>query len=130
MTIGSTLTATTETDFTFQANCLKPYAPVQLTGSRDGSGNLTINWLRRTRVNGEWRDYVDIPLNEQSELYDLEILNGGTVVRTFSNISTSAQIYTAVQQTTDFGSVQSAVSIKVYQRSAIVGRGIAALATV
>ena len=130
VSVGSTLTATDAIDFTFQANGLKPYAPVQIVGSRDGSGNVTISWLRRTRVNGEWRDYADIPLNEQSELYDLEILNGGTVVRSFTNISTSGQIYSAVEQTADFGMAQSSVDIKVYQLSAIVGRGIAGIATV
>ena len=130
VSVGSTLNATSAADFIFGGQCLKPYAPVHITGSRDGSNNLDIGWVRRTRVNGGWRDNVDAPLNAESELYDVEIMNGGTVVRTFSNISTSAQTYTALEQTSDFGSPQSAVSVKIYQRSAVVGRGIAGQATV
>ena len=30
----------------------RPYAPVHLVGSRDGSQNLTITWVRRTRLGG------------------------------------------------------------------------------
>ncbi len=130
VSIGSTLNATPANDFTFTAQCLKPYAPVHIAGSRDGSGNISITWVRRTRVNGGWLDNTDIPLNEQSELYDVEILNGANVVRTFSNIPTSATSYSAIDQTADFGSLQASVSIKIYQLSARVGRGVAAQVTV
>lgn len=130
VSIGSTLNATTANDFTFTAQCLKPYAPVHIAGSRDGGGNISITWVRRARVNGGWLDNTDIPLNEQSELYDVEILNGVNVVRVFSNIPTSALNYTAIDQTADFGSAQASVSIKIYQLSARVGRGVAAQAVV
>jgi hypothetical protein len=43
----------------------RPYAPVHLAGPRDGTGNLTITWVRRTRVNGVWADFTgDVPLSE------------------------------------------------------------------
>ncbi|GIW56419.1 MAG: hypothetical protein KatS3mg082_2823 [Nitrospiraceae bacterium] len=35
---------------------LKPYAPVHLAGSRNGGGDLTVTWVRRTRIGGDWRD--------------------------------------------------------------------------
>jgi len=115
--------------FAFQARSLKCFSPVQITSSRDGSHNLTINWFRRTRWYGEWVDYVDVPLFEASESYSIDILNGSTVVRTLS-ASTGTVSYTAAQQTTDFGATQSAVSIAIYQLNSVIGRGIAAKATV
>ena len=103
---------------------------MHIQGSRNGGGDLNISWIRRTRYSGEWRDLVDVPLNEASEVYEVDILDGaGQVVRTLS--STSASItYTAADQTTDFGAPQSTLDIAVYQVSAAVGRGFAGRATV
>ncbi len=129
VTVGSTLGQTTAQSFTYQGNAFKPFSPVHIKGARDGSNNLTISWTRRTRTSGEWRDYVDVPLGEAVEAYEIEILNGVNVVRTLS--ATSPQVtYTAAQQTTDFGSAQPSVSVRMYQVSAIVGRGKAGVGVV
>jgi len=130
VTYGSTLTASTEQDFTYTAVALKPYSPVQITGLRDGSSNLTISWFRRTRLGGDWQDSVDVPLSETSEAYQVDIMNGSTVVRTLTGLTSPIASYTAAQQVTDFGSTQSSVSINVYQMSGIVGRGYAGVAAV
>jgi hypothetical protein len=50
------------------------------------------------------------------------VLDGPTVVRTLT-VSAPIAIYTAAQQTTDFGSTQTEVTVRIYQRSATVGRG-------
>ncbi len=63
-----------------------------------------------------------MPLNEESERYELDILNGPSVVRTIAATSPTVA-YTAAEQTADFGSPQAAVAVKVYQISAAVGRG-------
>jgi hypothetical protein len=115
--------------FTIAGNDLKPYAPAGIGGTVDGSGDITITWIRRTRIGGEadWADGVtDVPLSEDSELYDIDVLNGSTVVRTISGLTTPTCVYTAAMQTADFGSVQSSVNVNVYQRSAQVGRGFGA----
>jgi hypothetical protein len=44
------------------------------------------------------------------------------VVRTLST-GTPSVLYTAAEQTTDFGAPQSAVEVAIYQLSAAVGRG-------
>ena len=105
-----------------------PWSPVHVVGSRNGSGDLAITWIRRTRFGGVWTDGTDVPLNEETESYSVDILNGSTVVRTIAATSPAAT-YTAAQQTADFGSAQSAIAVKVYQLSATVGRGRAASAT-
>lgn len=55
---------------------------------------------------------------------------GGAVVRTFTDVTTQSQVYSSANQVTDFGSNQAAVTIKVYQKSAIVARGYPGFATV
>jgi hypothetical protein len=129
VSIGSDPSLPEAVDFTNEAASLKPYAPVQIRGSRNGTGDLTITWIRRTRFNGEWRDLVDVPLNEAGEAYETDILDGlGAVARTLSSSSPSVT-YTAADQTTDFGSPQVAIDVAVYQLSAAVGRGFAGRAT-
>ena len=129
VSVGNSLGNTAESSFIYQGNNLKPFAPVHVSGSRDGSENLTINWVRRSRVDGEWRDGVGIPLGEESEAYEVDILNGGSVARTIKITSTTAS-YSATDQITDFGSTQSSIDIKIYQLSAVVGRGYPAAATI
>ncbi|MDB2414177.1 glycoside hydrolase TIM-barrel-like domain-containing protein [Rickettsiales bacterium] len=128
VSVGNSLGNTDEAAFTYTGRNLKPFAPVHVKGVRDGSGNLTISWIRRSRVDGEWRDGVGIPLGEESESYEVDIFDGSTVVRTIEVTSATAS-YSAADQTTDFGSVQSSVDVKIYQLSAVVGRGYATAAT-
>ena len=122
VSVGNSLGNTGEIGFIYTGKRLKPFAPVHVTGQRDGSGNLTIGWVRRSRVDAEWRNGVDIPLGEESERYEVEILDGATVRRTLPATSPTVA-YTAAQQVADFGAAQPSVSVRIYQLSAIVGRG-------
>jgi len=113
----------------FAGRGLKPFSPVHVKGSRDGAGDLTITWVRRARVNGDaWEPSV-VPLNEPSEAYEVDVLDGASVVRTLTATSASVA-YSAAQQTTDFGSAQGSVDVVVYQMSEVVGRGTGRAATV
>jgi hypothetical protein len=89
------------------------------------SGDFLIAWQRRTRIGGAWLDGIGtVPLSEQSEAYDVEILDGfGRLVRTFAHLTTPQVLYTAAMQTTDFGAPVTAIRGNVYQLSANVGRG-------
>ena len=106
VSIGSDPSLPEAVPFTNEAASLRPYAPVHIQGSRDGAGDLTITWVRRTRFSGEWRDLIDAPLNEVSETYEVDVLDGtGEVVRTLGTTSPSV-VYTAADQTSDFGAPQ------------------------
>lgn len=129
VTINGKLADFTEQDFAYQANGLKPLSPVHVEGERDGSGNLTVSWVRRTRIGGELQDGVDVPLSEVGERYEVDIMDGSNVVRTISSTSPSVS-YSSAEQTTDFGSQQPSISVKIYQMSDIVGRGNISEATV
>lgn len=130
VTVTDTLANTDEAAFIYTGKTLRPFSPVQIRGTRDGSSNLTITWIRRTRISGEWRDGVDVPLGEENERYDVEIMNGATVVRTLSALTAATASYTAAEQTTDFGSPQSSIAVRIYQLSTIIGRGVPGEATV
>ena len=106
---------------------LECFSPVFIAGTRHPTTLAwSFDWRRRTRYNGEWLDYADVPLNETSELYDLEIYsdsNYSTLKRTFSGVTPSTVSYTSDQQTTDFGAPQITLYVKLYQISELRGRG-------
>ncbi len=118
-----------QTSQKFNAASLRCFSPVHIKGARDGSSNLTLSWVMRARWNGEWLDSIDISNYEATEAYEIDILNGDTVVRTI-NASTTNAIYSAVDQTTDFGAAQNVLSIAVYQINSTIGRGYAGKAIV
>jgi len=101
----------------------KPLSPVQLDGSIDGSDNWDLTWLRRSRLSSSWwTNGVEAPIGEDSESYEIDIMNGATVVRTLTSTTPAVQ-YTSANQVTDWGSNQTTLTLRVYQMSAIVGRG-------
>jgi hypothetical protein len=112
----------------FQGVGLRPLSPAHVRGTR-ASGDLTIAWVRRTRIGGDSWDTEDVLLSETAEAYEVDILDGLTVKRTISATSPSA-LYTSAEQMADFGAPQSQVSVKVYQKSAAFGRGSPRAATI
>ncbi|WP_183030062.1 phage tail protein [Altericroceibacterium spongiae] len=48
---------------------LKPLTPVHPKVTQNGSGDFLCQWTRRARGAWEWRDGVDVPLNEEREAY-------------------------------------------------------------
>ncbi len=95
-------------------------------------GDLTIRWTRRSRaLSADSWGAVEVPLTEELEAYEVEILDGSTVKRVLSAPTTSA-IYTAAQQTTDWGALLGpgdTLDIRIFQLSALIGRGAAKTVT-
>lgn len=116
--------------FTGAGQALECFSPVAVDGSRDGSSNLTITWIRRDRLSITLPDGVAVPNSEVSQAYEVDIMNGASVVRTISGITSPTTSYSAANQTTDFGSPQASITVRVYQLSAVVGRGTKAEAIV
>ncbi len=108
--------------FQGQGVMARPYSVAHVHGSRDESGNLVIDWKRRTRADGSWKDFADVPLGETIELYEVEIMSGAAVKRKIQSTSQSVS-YSAAQQVTDFGSAQGSLNVRIYQISEIRGRG-------
>uniref|UniRef100_UPI003F714B99 phage tail protein n=1 Tax=Elioraea sp. TaxID=2185103 RepID=UPI003F714B99 len=104
----------------------QPYAPVHIAGSRDGSNNLTVTWVRRTRIGGELVDLTGaVPLAEAAELYEVDVRNAAdtATLRSFTGLTSPTVTYTAAQQTTDGLTPGNPVRVHVYQMSAVAGRG-------
>ena len=54
----------------FDGNGLRPYRPVHMSAAEQG-GDLFVQWIRRTRVDGDDWDLPDVPLAEESEAYTI-----------------------------------------------------------
>ena len=126
VTDGRTFDSATSEAQTYRAVNLKPLSPVYLKGSRHPTTNdWTGEFIRRTRVDGAWRDSVDAALGEATESYEIDLYDDGTyttVLRTINATIPSFSI-TGNEQFADFGAVQSDIYVKVYQMSATIGRG-------
>jgi hypothetical protein len=106
---------------------LQPLSPVHLRAVRDASG-VRISWVRRTRRDGDSWSAAEVPLAEEREAYEVDILAGATVKRTLSTTVPTA-VYAAADELADFGAAQNSLTLRVVQLSSTVGRGIAAQAT-
>ncbi|WP_348533599.1 phage tail protein [Hyphomicrobium sp. CS1GBMeth3] len=114
---------------TFVGRGLKPLSPVHIRTTRSDEGDVAVSWLRRARLGGDSWEVAEVPLTEDSERYEIDILDGATVVRTITAAAPSC-VYEAADQVADFGGPQSAISIAVHQMSAAYGRGTPRLAVV
>ncbi|MBE7190091.1 MAG: hypothetical protein INR67_17520, partial [Jatrophihabitans endophyticus] len=111
---------------------LRPFSVSQIAGSRDpASGDVTVTWERRTRYAGDSWDPPSVPLNEDEEAYDLELLDdAGAVIRTAASLPGPSWVYPTAEQAADFGAVRYAYTVNVYQLSVLYGRGQVATRTV
>jgi hypothetical protein len=100
---------------------LRPLSPVHITGRQVTEG-LEMSWIRRTRIGGDSWQQTEVPLAEEAEAYDIEILDGAAVKRTLAS-NLPAVIYTTAQQTSDWGAPQASYAVRIYQKSASYGRG-------
>lgn len=132
VTARASVSSVTARPFTNTAAGLKPYPVVHIGGGRGADGGLVLNWVRRTRLDGSWRDGVDVALGEVSEVYEVEVWNAGrtSVLRTFSGLTSPTVEYTSAQQVADGLSPGHPVNVSIYQMSTVVGRGFEAGATV
>ena len=113
-------------ELTSMHRSLMPYAPTNVQAVLDASDNIDLTWDRRDRVGGGIFDGTDdVILSEDTEEYEIDILDGpdGSVVRTVTGVTSESYGYPNADVLTDFESVPSRISLRVYQISAQVGRG-------
>jgi hypothetical protein len=96
-------------------------APAHVRGRRD-DGDLHISWIRRTRIGGDSWESAEVPLGESVEHYEIDVLDGETVLRTLTAASPAA-IYSVADQAIDFGSPPPAITLRNCQLSESYGRG-------
>jgi hypothetical protein len=121
--------------FTPTGRGLVPFAPVHVEQpwrTARSPGDLTIRWTRRSRaLTADAWEQVEVPLAEDIEGYDVQILDGQAVKRTLTSGTTSV-VYSAAQQTADWGAPLGpgqTLAIRIYQLSNRLGRGTPASVT-
>ncbi len=121
-----------EGPLTLTAATLKPFSPLNVEGSRDGSNNLTITWERNARAVVDLSAPPDpLPqLADELHEYELDVMDGVTVLRTLRVSDTLTAGYSAADQTTDGLTPGDPVTLNVYQLSSVVGRGFVTTETV
>jgi hypothetical protein len=63
----------------YECQYLRPYSPVFLYVSYHPE-DIEIGWTRRTRDSGFLKDYVDTPLNEDSEQYLVQLFQDNALI--------------------------------------------------
>lgn len=104
----------------------KSYAPAHLRGRKMANGDLSVSWVRRSKLDGDSWDAADVPLPEGQESFRVRVLDDtGALKREM--VTTSPQwIYADTQQVTDFGPGSHSVKIEVCQIGSDGLAGIAA----
>lgn len=121
VTVGQDLASAESFEFTYKGVNLQPLSPV-LPQGEIVSEDWVIEWTPRTRYSSNYWYTGTQPQNESVMAWEVDVLDGSTVVRTLSS-STPTVTYTEAQQIEDFGSAQSTITIVIYQVSQRVGRG-------
>ena len=103
----------------FDGNGLRPYRPCHLRLEEE-TGALRFGWIRRTRINGDGWTEFDVPLAEESEQYQLRILQNGVVLRE-ELVDRASWTYTAQMRAGDGAAGPALISVA--QVSALYGAG-------
>lgn len=117
------------TAVTVQGVSQRPLSPVGLhTARASGSGDITITWLRRTRLETRFGgDLGDAcPLGEASEAYRVRLYSDATfttLVRDLGTVTAASATYTSAQRSADGHSLYSPIYPDVRMVSAAVGEG-------
>ena len=93
----------------FKGNGYRPYPVVHLNGST-GAGGLQVNWVRQTRIDGDYWGRGDVPLGEENETYVVQIRQGDLIVRE-DTVSQPAWRYPDASRQADLGSAPFTVAV-------------------
>ena len=111
----------------FEGIGLRPYSPAHLRVRTGLDGALVVNWIRRTRIDGDRWDTPDVPLGEEAESYVLRILKAGAILREVT-VSENSWTYDPAARAAD--GVNGSFVVQVAQVSAKFGPGVFAGLTV
>jgi hypothetical protein len=108
---------------TFRGIGRRPFSPAHLRARRTASGDLAIDWIRRTRIGGDtWADGdFDVPLGEAFERYRVQIWKSGARVRQWTVADATSHVYTAAAQAAD--GIVAPFEVRVRQISETFGLG-------
>ena len=76
-----------------QGLAIQPFAPVHAAAERLADGDLLLSWVRRTRIDSGWQDFVDVPMVDGNLQYEIVILRNGAEVAS-QNVSNAEMVIT------------------------------------
>ena len=94
----------------FQGVGLRPYSPCHLRISGGLAEDIDISWIRRTRIDGDSWQSVEVPLGEVSESYLLRIMGGVSVLREVM-LTSPHWTYSAADQASDAVTVPFQIAV-------------------
>jgi hypothetical protein len=100
---------------------LRPYAPAHLRWKRSAGGDISLSWVRRTRIGGDSWAGTDVPLGEASEAYQVRMVTGGGIVARQVTVFSAGWTYSATDQALD--GVSAPFAVEVAQVSDVFGPG-------
>lgn len=103
----------------FDLIALRPLSPVHLRQTSVG-GDISVSWIRRSRVDGDSWQGLDVPLGEAREQYLVRVLDGTTEVRQ-EIVDSPSWVYTNASIAMD--GVAGSVLVEVSQVSDRFGPG-------
>jgi hypothetical protein len=106
---------------------LRPYSVAHLAAEGSAGSDVTLTWLRRTRIDGDSWASVEVPLGEASERYAVRVLSGSTELRALE-VTSPGWTYSAAMQAAD--GAASGFAVSVAQLSEAFGPGPAQLVVV
>ncbi|AIL64480.1 hypothetical protein NOVO_00345 [Rickettsiales bacterium Ac37b] len=128
MTIGNDIEDTalpSPNSFVYKGMALKPFSPVRLKYSYNSNNkNIKISWVRRVRISSNWSDNTDIPLFEDKEVYDVEVIGkDNEIIESKTVYFNECNFDYNFLYTYCVENYLSSLIFYVYQVSSIVGRG-------
>lgn len=107
---------------------VRPFCPISIEGTRDGSNNLTVTWERQARRSIQFVDQ-DVPIDAEVEKYKIHVLAAAgseTALRAVTITGAKTWTYTAGQQLTDGLTPGNPVTIHIVQMGSIAFEGVPA----
>ncbi|GHE00325.1 gene transfer agent protein [Defluviimonas sp. 20V17] len=104
----------------FEGIGLRPYAPCHLGVTRAADGAVDLRWIRRTRIDGDSWNGVEVPLGEAREAYLVRVIAGGAILRD-EGVAAPGWSYSTAAQTAD--GVAAPFTLSVAQVSDSFGPG-------
>jgi hypothetical protein len=104
----------------FQGNGLRPYSVCHLKKRGALGADIDLDWIRRTRIDGDSWQSIEVPLGEESERYRLQVFSGASLLREVTTTQPSWTYPAALQAVDGAGPL---TRIEVAQISASFGAG-------
>jgi hypothetical protein len=104
----------------FDGAGLRPYPVAHLRTSASPSGDVLVTWKRRTRIDGDSWQAIEVPLGEEGEGYSLRVVQGAETKASYT-LAQPQFLYTSAMRSAD--GVAGPYRIEVAQLSAQYGPG-------